>query len=164
MTNRNRAWADTRAVAFTLLDGGSLLFDLLTDAPTVDTLTVVRLVGDLTVDFDPTSAPVDSMQVIDVGIGVTSSEALLAGVVSLPKPSIPTEYPPRGWLYAATQSTWETVDSFGIGHESARFKFDIRSMRKIDKGKLFMLIISTNAKGAGFTTLVSGRVRALCLT
>ena len=165
-STRNRAWADLRLVAETLNLTGSLLDNLLEVAPTVDTLTAVRIVGDLTVEFDPTSTHSDQLNVIDVGIGVASQEAFALGTTALPDPRTQADYPPRGWLYINTQPVMNSIDATNqaIATRPARFQFDIRSMRKIDKGVLYLLIQSSAGKGSGVTTLVSGRVRTLCLT
>ena len=102
MAPRNRAWADQRFNAVTLAQTGVILSNLLENAPTVDTLTAVRIVGGLTVEFDPTSTRSDQLNVISVGVGVTSVEAFNAAGVSVPDPTLEAEYPPRGWLYIAT--------------------------------------------------------------
>ena len=166
MALRNRAWADTVFTAVTLGVNGSNLDDLLVNAPTVDTLTAIRIIGDLTIEFDPTATRSDQLNVVHVGVGVTSREAFVAGVNSIPLPNAETEYPPRGWLYVATKSCMSTIDATNQATESkaAHFEFDIRSMRKIDKGVLFLVVQSILGKGGGVTVLVSGRVRALCLT
>ena len=164
MATRNRAWADIVQNSLTLSSGGFILSNLLVSAPEVDTLTATRIIGDLQVYYDPTSGSVDSAQLIEVGIGVTSSEAFAGGRATVPDPSQGTQYPPRGWLYAASQVAWSRVDSAGVQMHMARFIFDLGAMRKIDKGLLYMMVTSTLGKGAGITTLVSGRVRTLCLT
>ena len=164
---RNRAWADQRYSTTVLAVTGLSLVNLLQNAPTVDTLTAVRVVGDLTIDFDSTSTPSDQLNIIDIGIGVTSAEAfaVVAGA-AVPNPSAEDEYPPRGWIYANTQavvSQGQGGDS-GAYYRPAVFKFDLRSMRKVDKGVLFAFIQSSAGKGTGISTLISGRIRTLCLT
>ena len=44
----------------------------------------------------------------------------------------------------------------------ARFQFDIRAMRKIDKGRLYIIMENTNITVGG-AMQVTGFVRALCL-
>ena len=165
-STRNRAWADVRIPTESLTITGSLLKNLLVDAPTVDTLTAVRIVGDLTVEFDPTSTHSDQLNIIDVGIGVASLEAFNLGTTALPASRAQDEYPPRGWLYINTQPAMNAIDATNqaVATRAARFQFDIRSMRKIDKGILYLLIMSSAGKGSGIATLVTGRVRTLCLT
>ena len=163
-SHRNRAWADQRFAGNSLVAGTGVLVDLLSDAPTVDTLTAVRLVGDVTCQYVVSTTVADSMSIVDVGIGVGSVEAFAAGINSLPNPDVTTEYPPRGWLYVASLPVVQilTTDS-GIVDQPARFQFDLRAMRKIDKGRLFMMLLNTNLVQGGAMQVV-GRVRTLCLT
>ena len=162
MTSRNRAWADQRFAGNSLPVGTKLISNLLVNAHTVDTLTAVRIVLDVTVQYDPSLTVVDSLSVIDVGIGVSSVEAF-ATAGALPSPSAETEYPPRGWLYVASQPLWQQAESTGVLTSVARFQVDIRSMRKIDKGVLFVMFQNTNLI-VGATCGVTGRARVLCLT
>jgi len=46
----------------------------------------------------------------------------------------------------------------------AVFKADLRSMRRVDKGKLFLAVSSTFIAGASYNVQIVGRVRVLCLT
>ena len=103
------------------------------------------------------------MSIVDLGIGVSSVEAITAGAASLPSPSDPLQYPPRGWLYVSSQPVWEKAESTGILQGVARFQFDIRAMRKIDKGNLFMVVNHVNITVGGSMQL-TGRVRVLCKT
>ena len=163
MAGRERAWADVRIVE-TLAGGASLLKNLLAGAPTVDTLTVVRLVVDLIVSADPTSE-VEYDAAIDVGIGVTSSQAF-ATAGALPD-LVTLDYPPRGWLYRATKRTYQALPTGGtpvtMWRVDAVFMADLRAMRKVDKGILY-LEMSNTAILAATTMRVVGLVRALCLT
>ena len=144
--------------------GTDILVNLLENAPTVDTLTAVRIVGDFTVHYRITNTTVDSDSIIDVGVGVVAAPAFTAGQAAIPDPSSETSYPPRGWLYVASMHISETVTtSTGLQIKDARFQFDIRSMRKIDKGVLFLRIANTNINTGGVCE-VTGRIRAFCLT
>ena len=161
-SNRNRAWADERFIGQNLVAGASgHQRNLLFNAPTMDTLTAVRIVGDITVQVLPTVTFVDSLSIIDVGIGVSSQEAF--DVPALPSPAVDTEYPPRGWLYVASLPVSERLQDTTVMQEVARFQFDIRAMRKIDKGVLFIRVINTNII-VGAAMVITGRVRVLCLT
>ena len=162
-SNRARAWADTRIQYSALNTGVVQLENLLLNAPTVDTLTAVRVIGDLWVMYSPNSTVVDSLSSVDLGVGVTSAEAFAAGGVSIPSPTDDTQYPPRGWLYISTQPVVQQAESTGIFVHMAHFKWDVGSMRKIDKGVLFM-VIEQNDILVGGSMRIIGRVRALCLT
>ena len=165
MVARRRAWADRRFVGVSLVAGTLQKFDLLLNAPVEDTLTVVRIVGDITVQYLVTTTVGDSLSIVDVGIGVDSGPSF-ATVGALPAPQIETEYPSRGWIYVATQPVTQILDAAGgvsIVDRPARFVFDIRAMRKIDKGKLFFSIVQANITVGGAMQVV-GRIRSLVLT
>jgi len=162
-SNRNRAWADEIFAIASLVAGAAQARDLLDNAPTVDTLTAVRIIGELWFMYSQNSTIVDSLSTVSVGIGVSSLEALAAGVASLPSPASETEYPPRGWLYVSTQPVFQQAESTGVINHVARFKFDLGAMRKIDKGKLFLIMQQDNILVGGSMRVV-GRVRTLCLT
>ena len=51
----------------------------------------------------------------------------------------------------------------GVFNVNAYFEFDMRAMRKVDKGILFMRMANGNINVGGAMEVV-GRVRALCLT
>ncbi len=163
-STRNRAWADTRMAGLAMVAGTPIRFDLLADAPNVDTLTAVRIVGDVTVQYTVSVTVTDSLSIVDLGIGVSSNEAFaVSSSLGLPKPSVTSAFPPRGWLYVASQPVFEKAESTGIIHHAARFQFDLRAMRKVDKGTLFLTMEQANITLGG-SMQVTGRVRVLCLT
>jgi len=164
-STRRRSWADQRLAGVSVVAGTPVRLDLLENAPTIDTLTVVRIIGDLTVQYTPNSTVVDSLSIIDMGIGVASVEAFATGSAGLPSPSAETQFPPRGWLYVASRPVSQQLESAGTGalNEVSLFQFDIRAMRKIDKGILFWIIENTDILTGG-SIRVTGRIRTLCLT
>ncbi len=141
--------------------------DLLTTSTTVDTLTVNRIIRILQVVVKKTSE-VEMMQIIDIGIGVSSLEAFNVGVTGLPDPQTQGDYPPRGWLYVSRRVVQQSLPTGGtptaMWRQAAVFNFDLRAMRKIDKGVLFLVGFSTTVDGAASSVRLIGRVRALCLT
>ena len=166
MVSRHVSWSDRRISGETLVAGTPILKDLLENAPTSDTLTVVRIIGTLLFRYLISTTVMDSTSIVDVGIGVASIEAFDAGVAALPSPSVDTEFPPRGWLYVSSQEVAEQLHGStgeSIQVTPARFSFDLRAMRKIDKGRLFLVMNNTNLVVGGAMT-VTGRVRALCKT
>ncbi len=164
MVSRGRAWADTRFTGLSVVAATPLAFDLLQNAPTVDTLTTIRVIGDLTVQYTPNSTIVDSLSVIDIGIGVSSVEAFaVSNTAGLPNPSVATNFPPRGWLYVATRAVSQQAESVGVVNQVEKFEFDVRGMRKVDKGVMF-IIIEQNDVLVGGSMRISGRIRVLCLT
>ena len=161
MVDRPRSWADRR-ITSALAAGTLFEVDLLLNAPVSDTLTTVRSVGSLYVAYTISVTVTDSLSIVDLGIGVASREAFVAGGASLPSPAIETEYPPRGWVYVDSKAVWEKTDAAGIQIGVTQFNWDIRSMRKIDKGVLFLSMVNSNVTVGGSMQVV-GRVRTLCL-
>jgi len=163
-SSRNRAWADRVFNITGLVAGTPQAFDLLSNAPVVDTLTVVRTVGEIVAMYSPNSTVVDSLSTISMGVCVVSDQAFgVAGAAAIPNPAAEDDYPPRGWLYVATQPVSQQAESTGVLNVQAIFKFDIGAMRKIDKGKLVLVMKQDNILVGGNMRLV-GRVRSLCLT
>ena len=143
-----------------------MVFDLLANAPTVDTLTAVRIVGDLAFNFASTSE-IEGDAIVDIGIGVSSSQAFSTGASALPDPTTETEYPPRGWLYVNTKPMVQSLPTGGTPTAmwlvQPTFTFDLRAMRKIDKGTLFLWMEYLTIGGT-VTPRAIGRIRTLCLT
>jgi len=164
MADRPRAWADTRFKMQSLVAGTDFIVNLLLNAPTVDTLTAIRIVGELEFAYVVTTTIADSDSIVDVGIGVAADEAVAAGAAALPDPASDSSYPPRGWLYVATGYVAQHITSAtGLANKNAVFKFDIRAARKIDKGTLFFRAAQANLNVGGAMEL-TGRIRVLCLT
>jgi len=161
-THRPRQWADIRYAGVVIAATAVNKFDLLLGTPTVDTLTVTRIIGDLTIQYRIATTLVDSLSIVDVGIGVTSVEAFAAGGSSLPNPSIQSQYPPRGWLYVDSQPVAQKAESTGVIERVARFQFDLKGQRKIDKGILYMIIEQNDITVGGAMEII-GRTRVLCL-
>jgi len=164
MASRRRAWADQRFAGLSFVANTEILVDLLENLDSMDTLTVVRIVGDLTMNYLVSTTVGDALSIVDVGIGVCASAAFGVGGAT-PAPSTETEYPPRGWIYAASQPVTQILDAAGgvsIVDRPARFQFDIRAMRKVDKGILFMNMVQNNITVGG-AMQITGRVRTLVL-
>jgi len=163
MASRPCSWNDTNLFGVALVAATPLEVDLLASAPTLDTLTVIRVIADITVQYQVDTTINDALSAVSMGIGVSSKEAFAVGGVSLPNPTNPTEYPPRGWLYVNTLPVAQLLTSAtGIINEAARFQLDMRAARKIDKGTLFMTM-EQNTITVGGAMQVVGRVRVLCL-
>ena len=160
---RPRAWADLK-FNVTIADAASMTpLDILIDigAGRLDTITIVRLVGQMAVMPEIPVVSTTSNQIIDVGIGVATQAAFDTG--NVPRPQITTEYPARGWLYLATKSLFRgNLDT--VGEHYPTWEFDIRSMRKIDKGRLYLAAGNGLGDGTPTTIRFQGRIRALCLT
>ena len=109
--NRRRSWSDQRFAGTVVVAGARQRFDLLENAPVADTMTVVRIIGDLTFMYDVTGNIVDSLSIVDVGIGVAGSVAFTGNM--LPDLSLETEYPDRGWIYIASLPVAQHLDGVG---------------------------------------------------
>ncbi len=163
---RSRSWADKRLVGETLAVGTPVLEDLLEFlGDSSNELTVVRIIADITVQYLVTTTVNDSLSIVDLGIGVIATSAF-GTPTAVPEPSIETEFPPRGWIYVNSVPVSQILDAAGgvsIVDSRAIFKFDIRAMRKIDRGTLFLKISQSNITVGG-AMQVTGRVRSLVLT
>ena len=159
---RRRAWADTRFAGTTIAASGTDKKDLLTGLAAMDVKIVTRLIGDVRV-YGGATTETEYEMAIGLGIGVVSKEAY--DLETLPDTDNVADYPQQGWIYVATQVCYQAIDSAGSGlhRVDARFIFDIRAQRKVDRGVLFMLIDNTGI-GTSSTLSITGRVRALCLT
>ena len=162
---RPRAWADL-ILNQTMIGGGGQMtpLDILFDLGIVrlDTVTVTRIVGSLMVVPDGSGMGPQGSQRVDVGIGVAGADAFSFGVTGLPNPAASDQYPPRGWLYVTTQVARQ--DALDNNAQFPRWNFDVRAMRRIDKGILFLAATNSLVIGSAGTLRLVGRVRALCLT
>ena len=112
---------------------------------------------------DDRNATDDTVQQIDVGIGVGSQEAFTAGVV--PDPNVQADYPTIGWLYITTKMMVINNSSGTLeGFHFPEWHFDVGANRKVDKGVLYLAVHNTGADGGGAQIRIIGRVRSLCLT
>ena len=166
-TRRPRTWADRLYTDQGIASGSVFIDNLLTNAPTRDTITVARLIGKLQVHTASTDET-ESSQIIDLAIGVSSVEAFNLGATALPDPNTEGDYPPRGWLYATRVYYEQTLPTGGTPTAMWRvlpvIEFDLGAMRRIDKGVLFMIVRNTSIDGAATNMRLTGRVRAMCLT
>jgi len=164
MASRPVSWCDF-LMNFNMVDGAVTLDNLLVNAPSNDTRTITRLIGDFKVVLSAVSE-VETQQVVDVGIGVINKEAFDLGTgVGVPNPTVEDSYPPRGWLYVARDTVLQALPTGGtvtaMWRETPHFKFDIRGQRKVDKGVLFMWSEANVTAGSTSTPNAIGRVRVL---
>ena len=125
--------------------------------------TVTRILPGLSLVPSTFNANASGVQIVSLGIGVTSQEAFSAGVV--PDPNVSTDYPPRGWLWAATYSIeYDRVAGTGLHWSPVRIDVDLRANRKVDRGILFLAACNANVSGNGLDVDIVGRFRCLVLT
>ena len=163
---RRRAWADIRLTNVVTSGGELTLTDLLPNLAAAETKTVTRLIVDLDCAYQDTNE-VEGTNVVDLGVAVCSEEAFLLGTTAVPDPNQSDEYPQFGWLYIATRMVMQSLPTGGtptaMWRYNAVFKADIRTQRKVDRGRLFLKLQNTSVNN-GQSIQVIGRVRALCLT
>ena len=101
---RRALWTDTR-VSEAIVNAGQARVSLMSDLDSRDSegMTAVRTILELSVT--PPPAVSDGYMRLDLGVGVVSQEAFLAGIV--PDPDVVLDRPPRGWLYEVT-ARWTT--------------------------------------------------------
>jgi len=159
---RPRAWADT--VFANTITPTQLNSDLLLSVQQADTITAVRIVGHLkfVADEDPTAGL--TLQSLSMGIQVVTGEALIANAV--PDPNTSADTPARGWLWRDRLAEW--TDFTNNLYQGAFFfpevQFDVRSMRKVDRGKLIFTLNKIVTLGVAHDMQMIGIIRVLCLT
>ena len=154
-------------VNLALVDSVPQSVNLLTQAPDLDTITVARLIGRLSVQHDSLTSQIDNAAIINIGIGVSSVEGFaVAAAAGLPIVSAAASSPARGWLFRdqlrviKVHSTDTTYEIMVVGES----KFDVGAMRKVDKGVLFLIAQQDSIGGTAATVRLSGLVRAMILT
>jgi len=167
MADRARAWGDALINATFPVTQTQVIIDLLATLSPSDTITAVRLVIRLHCVPQNLSDDIDGGTKVDFGIGVAALEAFNANAI--PDPDVAADVPARGWLW---RSTMIAVGDHVTGPPAHDVYFgsvlenDIRAMRKVDRGKLYLVMRSgpTVISGSYLPTAVIGIVRTLCLT
>ena len=157
---RARAWGDV--IVNDTIGAGQISIDLLANLTPSDNITVARLVGQLKFTNAETVTSGLTSQVISMGIQVVTREAFLAGV--FPDPQTADEYPARGWLWRTVVPEYTDASVAAIITWSfPEVKFDMRAMRKVDRGTLALVIQKQSAIGVMHDVRMTGIVRSLCL-
>ncbi len=155
---RTPFWGDA-LIGSSLGSGAQLVIDLLGNLSEDERrgITVVRQIIGLWMTPIPTSGVVGSM-FVDVGIGVASEDAIIAGAV--PDPNIGQDRPARGWLFRDRVVVVDDADNVVF---PTVIKEDSKSKRRVDSGELFLVMNNTLNSGTGFTVRVAGLIRTLYL-
>ena len=101
-----------------------------------------------------------------MGIGVASTDAFgVAAGAGLPDPRVETDYPPRGWIWKGSFTAADSVLATALTqvYHFPTIEFDIRSLRKVDKGVLYFTAVKTVLSGSAFDLQLDGLIRVLCL-
>jgi len=165
MLGRARAWSTTLFGDTISVETQQSPKDLLAELSALDTITAVRLVGHLVLLPSTLTQTDNHITHLDVGIGVASAEAFAVSG-GIPDPNVTGDTPARGWLWRyrmvfASHNADGTEDSY---HRWPEVSFDLRAMRKVDRGKLYFTFIATTVTGTLGSMRLSGIIRALCLT
>ena len=166
-TRKNRQWfgsSQTNGVALVLTSAAGVVksFLGLTSQPTglEETLTVARLRGSLLVTFDPVAIGDDVM--VGVGLGIFNSNAVAAGVASVPDPIQRPDYP---WIWMTYVPLIGSGTSKGLrlGAQVHREVIDNKAMRKLRPGESLEFVAAVEAVGAVGTVDISLASRILVL-
>ena len=164
---RPLAWADTHFDLTHSVAGTKNPINLLDNLAPSDTITVIRLIIHFMVQPQNLSDNIDGGSVVDLAIGVSAVEAFNANV--MPDANVPADVPIRGWLWkdrlvaVGNSVTGPPAHDVYYGTE---LKADIRAMRKVDRGILYLVTSATDisVSGSFLPTSLVGIVRALCAT
>ena len=157
MAPRRTIWIDT-LVDITMANSTQVVQSLVGTANVIEHTqwTLIRTLICMDIFVEPTGT-VDGIQGYDIGIGVASQEAFNAGVV--PDPNVAADAPARGWVYRCRRSV-QNVEG-AIEPIFIHLQEDIRTMRKMDSGELYVVHNNTNLRGSAFDIGVIGIIRCL---
>jgi len=102
-----------------------------------------------------------ALQRVDLGIGIASQEAFALGVTALPAPQTATERPRLGWYFREEVMVRSSTTDTGFGVPVLRVQADIRAMRKLENGELYLRMNSVGSVGVDFTVRAVGLIRTL---
>jgi len=127
-------------------------------APDKRGMTLIRTLVRLQA-FSNTVAGAYGVQRLNIGIGVASQEAFALGLTALSDPQTESNEPTRGWTYR----TQVLVAQNGVSSPvlSDPVVADVRGMRKLENGELFLTMFNDNVVGTSFTVEVHGLIRCL---
>ena len=152
---RGTAWQDS-LVNFDIASGAQSVSSLLGDWIPSDTrgATLVRTILCYSL-YPSTPQQGAAEQVLDVGIGVTGQEAFGASVV--PDPNTSGDEPQLGWIYRCRH----LIHDVTVAPVPREINKDIRAMRKINDGELYLVINNGPVRGTAFNVRFIGIIRVL---
>ena len=115
----------------------------------LDTITVARLIGKFLFFPESQTSNVAYTQRIDMGIQVVTEPAFSAAGASLPDPRVEADAPARGWLWRESAVIiFHNLNADEKGpYHYPEVAFDIRAMRKVDRGRLVFTMVKTAEDG-----------------
>ncbi len=163
---RPKQWFDADVALPTLTNAVAQFDQLSVPGDELRTLTVTRIIMDL--QLAPASliaSPQRGNLKVTVGVGLATTDAIAAGVGSLPNIFSNVSFPIRGWLYkGAMFSSWENESGVVEVDEIQIMHLDLGAMRKLDNGVLFITAGSELISGTSYSLDLFGHCRFLCLT
>ncbi len=157
-----RLWIDTD-VDLTLASGAGATDSLMTGVSATQTrfdqMTLLRTI----IGIDIAHAVHDSgegSQLVSVGIGVASQEAIAAGVLA--DPQTDTDFPTRGWIWRARYRVYGFAADQPVVF-NRRVDLDIRAMRKLENGEAYVNAFNAAEEGTTGAVLILGLIRQLWL-
>ena len=156
---RRKTWAGLPGIAIDMTGSGTFLGGGLSFVESGSTL--MRLLGEYTIL--PTSAAAAGDEVVvNVALGIVSTDAFTLGATAVPDPGGEAGYP---WLYwAAHPMAFNTTALGGNLTDTGmmRHTFDIKSQRKIGAGQILAMVVEyADLTGAPPLTIVFGQTRVL---
>ena len=159
-----RLWIDT-TISMSVSVGNLNFADLMASFSDVTTRLAQVILIRTIVGIDIARTTHDSgegSEQVAVGLGVSTQDAFDQGISALPDPALDAEFPIRGWI-------WRSIYRiFGFAADqpavySARVDFDLRSMRKLENGRPFLIAHNTNVEGTSSAIRIDGLIRQLWL-
>ncbi len=102
-----------------------------------------------------------AMSTVYMGVGIASQEALALGETALPDINVFSDRPRLGWYtrdhMMVPSSSASVIAPIPLGV----IRSDVRSMRKLENGELYLTMASSTVLGLGFDVAIRGLVRTL---
>ncbi len=155
---RSKVWADT-LFNVVIPNAGSSATSLMSTLDPDERLdvTITRLIVCLYL-YPETPNEVTSIQLADLGVGIASQDAFTAGATA--DPNDPGDFPQAGWMYRCRHVV---INNSTAANRSPLIviREDLRAMRKLQRGELYLKISNINTQGAAMGIRMIGTVRAL---
>jgi len=150
-------WRD-RIINQVVVDGAHARVVLLDQSDRQEQLTVIRAIFGLTLWHVRDAI---GEQNVSIGLGLASAEgSAIAGGAGVANAAVETDFPLRGWMFRSQYLLSGQV----VDQHSVRIEKDIRAMRKMENGVLYLSINSANLLASAFDVHVTGIMRFLMKT
>ena len=120
-------------------------------------ITLIRTI--IGIDIQPTVPDSgEGDQLLAIGIGLVSDEA--DTTASTANPASENEHPTKGWIWR-TQYRVYAVAAGDQNRHPLRVDLDIRAQRKLDNGRMALMLANTDNQGVSTAITVTGVIRML---